>query len=510
MSKEKKNMKEVVSGSMLTAYSSINCEKPFFVTSRTGKRIPVPCGQCIACLRKRRNSWAIRLDDESKHPRCIDQFGITLTYNSDSLPWLPLAVLQNRSYRYKEVSKDKYILDVYRGVSVEQLRNKTAVSLAYAYDIECYIKRLRKWFEDHYPQFFIRYYIVSDYGELEGKRTGRAHYHGIIFVFATDIQTAEHFRRSSARFSICQRFRDVSMDKWPYAERVYNAKKNIFIGKDYHTIDKGYTSYLGKYINKYEDTQAVGRKYIDTRIFCSRQSSKRQLGSIGYSSFVENNPYDFNRMLRELDMAVKNGTRFQPSILSQSLNGCYRKKLLEKYFGFKFSRLAKWIELKNYLLEVSDKTTLIREEYLDPNDPLEVLYIDKVTLNVPHLYKRVKPNRKRSSINRPPKYTDYVWVDYELPNKPFTPLEICAFCRYIHFANKQLDLYLSQFKGSGKYMIQNWLCLPYIGDKSNFDRETFVKAVYSRKNVKNEIVRLKKFAETYAKYHEIHNKYTDY
>ena len=342
--------KEIVTGQMLTAYSSINCEKPIFVTTRTGKRIPVPCGQCIACLRKRRNAWAIRLDDESKHPRCIDQFGITLTYNSDFLPWLPLAVLQNKSYRYKEVSQGKFILDVYRGVSPDQLRNRTAVSLAYPYDIECYIKRLRKWFEDHYPQFFIRYYIVSDYGELEGKRTGRAHYHGIIFVFSNDIQTAENFRRSSARFSISQKFRDAAMSKWPYAERVYNAKKNIFIGKDYHTIDKGYTSYLGKYINKYEDSEAVGRKYIDTRIYCSRQSSKRQLGSIGYSSFVANNNFDFNRILRELDTAVKSGTRFQPSILSQPLNGCYRKKLLEKYFGFKFNPSSQTGELKAKIL----------------------------------------------------------------------------------------------------------------------------------------------------------------
>lgn len=511
MSKKKEIMsKEVVTGQMLTAFSSINCEKPIFVTTRTGRRIPVPCGQCIACLRKRRNSWAIRLDDESKHPRCVDQFGITLTYNSDSLPWLPLAVLQNKSYRYKQVSKDKYLLDVYRGVSPEQLRNRTAVSLAYPFDIECYIKRLRKWFDDYYPQFFIRYYIVSDYGELEGKRTGRAHYHGIIFVFANDIQAAEEFRRSSARFSICQKFREIAMEKWPYAERIYNSKKNIFIGKDYHTIDKGYTSYLGKYINKYEDSDAIGRKYIDTRIFCSRQSSKRQLGSIGFSSLLENNTYDYNRMLRELDYAVKNGTRFQPSILSQPLNGCYRKKLFENYFGFKFSRLAKWLEIKKYVQEVNDKTTLERQEYLDPNDPLEVLYIDEVTINVPHIYKRVKPYRKRASIYRPPKYTDFACVDYQLPNNPFTPLEICAFCRYLNFSNHQLDLYLSQFKGSGKYIILNYLVTRYLGDKSYFDRETFIKAIYSRKNVKNEIVRLKKFAEDYAKYHEKHNKYTDY
>ena len=99
----------------LSLYASIKCEKPRFVTTRTGKRIAVPCGSCISCLRKRRNSWSVRLDDESKHLRCIDQFGITLTYNSASIPWLPLCVLQNGSYTYKQVSKDKYILNVYRG-----------------------------------------------------------------------------------------------------------------------------------------------------------------------------------------------------------------------------------------------------------------------------------------------------------------------------------------------------------------------------------------------------------
>lgn len=502
---------EIVTGPILSAYSSIKCEKPIFVATRTGKRIPVPCGSCIACLRKRRNSWAVRLDDESKHPRCVDQFGITLTYNSDSLPWLPLAVLQNKSYRYKEVSKGKFILDVYRGVSPDQLRNRTAVSLACSFDIECYIKRLRKWFEDHYPQYFIRYYIVSDYGELEGKRTGRAHYHGIIFVFANDIQTAEEFRRSSVRFSICQKFREIAMEKWPYAERVYNSKKNIFIGKDYHTIDKGYTSYLGKYINKYEDSEAVGRKYIDTRIFCSRSSKKYGLGPIGYNSLIENNNQDYKRFFVELDNCVKNNLRFRPYILDKPLNGCYRKKLLEEYFGFKFSRLAKWIEMKNYRQLILDNVTIERSEELDPNDPLEVLYRSTATIVYPHIYKRVNPLRKRSSILRPPLYADYdTKVDYELPNRPFTPSEICAFCRYMDFSNKQLDLYLRNFKGCGKYIIRNYKIYRYLSGYHYTHKETYIKALYSRQNVLNEIDTLKSFAETYARYHEKVNKYTDY
>lgn len=502
---------EIVTGPMLSAYSSLKCEKPFFVTTRSGKRIPVPCGRCISCLRKRRNSWAVRLDDESKNPLCVDQFGITLTYDTNSLPWLPACVLHNKTYEYVEVSKNKWLLKVNRGVSPAQLRNRTAVSLAYSYDIECYIKRLRKWLDDNASDFFLRYYIVSDYGELEGKRTGRAHYHGIIFLFAKSLSIAETLRRSSSRFSFADKIRNVAMDKWPYAQRIYNQKKHIFIGKDYHQIDKGYTSYLGKYLNKYEDTEAIGRRYVDTRIFCSRSSKKYGLGPIGYNSLIENNNQDYKRFFVELDRCVKNNERFRPYILDKPLNGCYRKKLLEEYFGFKFSRLAKYIEMKNYYQLILDNVRIERTEELDPNDPLEVLYKSTATLVYPHIYKRINPFRKRASIIRPPLYSDYdTKVDFELPNRPFTPSEICAFCRYIDFCNKQLDLYLRNFKGCGKYIISNYKIYRYLSGYHYTHKETYIKALYARQNVLNEIETLKKFAETYARYHEKVNKYTDY
>lgn len=511
MSTEKTQVyqKEVVTGPQLSLYASIKCEKPRFVMTRTGKRIAVPCGSCISCLRKRRNSWSVRLDDESKHLRCVDQFGITLTYNSASIPWLPLCVLQNGSYTYKKVSKDKLILSVYRGCTPEQLRNKTAVSLAFSYDIENYIKRLRKWFEDNYPDLFIRYYIVSDYGELEGKRTGRAHYHGIIFIFAKDVSFAQLFRNSPNRFAICQKFRDVAMDKWHYAERIYNRKKNIYIGKDYHQIDKGYTSYLGKYLNKYEDTEAIGRRYVDTRIFCSRMSKKYGLGSIGFSSYKENNQQDYKRFLVDLDKCVKRNILFRPSLLNKSLNGSYRKQLFEDYFGFKFSRLAQYIQQKRYKEQCYTNIIIERKEELDPNDPFEVLYIDFATIKQLTIYKRIKLFRRRNSILRPRQYTDYVFEEYDMP-KPFTMIELCGFCRYLDFSNNQLDLYINQFKGIGKYIIQNHLILPYLSGYHYKHKETFVKAIYARKEVKNYCKTLHKFADEYQRYHELTNSYTDY
>lgn len=46
--------------------------------------VPVPCGKCPACLRRRLASWSHRLEVESL--RWEKQFFLTLTYNGDFLP----------------------------------------------------------------------------------------------------------------------------------------------------------------------------------------------------------------------------------------------------------------------------------------------------------------------------------------------------------------------------------------------------------------------------------------
>lgn len=499
--------KEIVTGSQLLQYASINCETPRFVTTRTGKRIAVPCGSCIACLRKRRNSWSVRLQDEAKHPRCVDCFGITLTYTNANIPNLPVEVLKNQTYTYKEVSKNKFILAVDRGCDNCELQNCSRVSLAYPKDIEDYIKRLRKHFSDYYPDYFIRYYIASDYGEVDGKRTGRAHYHGEIFVFANDWLTAQKFRHNPRKGAMSLAWRELAMDKWPYCERIYNAKKNIYIGKDYHTIDNKYHNYLGKYINKYQDTGAIGRLFVDTRCYCSRQSAKHALGSIGYSAFLENNQQYYQYLITELDRCIKFNERFNPQQESNPLNGCYRKKLFEQYFGFKFSRLAKWIEYKNYNEKVGQCTTLQSSWEIDPNDPFELLTIETLKIHTPTINKRVNPARKRNSIIHPPK--DWFSEPYkEFPI--FTPTEICAFCRYINFANKQLDLYIGKFQGKGKFLVSDWKIMRWLGEKGNNDKLTRQTALSQRKKQLAEIERLKQFADDYAHYHEKTNGYLDY
>jgi len=90
---------------------------------------PYPCGKCGGCLSKRSSDWAIRLVHENKSHD--ESSFITLTFEDDSVV---------------DVDKDSCVL---------------------------FLKRLRKALS---PKR-IRFYLVSEYGE----KNGRPHYHAIIF-----------------------------------------------------------------------------------------------------------------------------------------------------------------------------------------------------------------------------------------------------------------------------------------------------------------------------------------
>lgn len=92
----------------------------------------VPCGKCIPCLTSKRHEWVIRLEEEFKYSKSA-QF-ITLTYD------------------------EKHI--------------RTDYSLCKK-DLQDFMKRLRK--RDGTNK--IRYYATGEYGS----RTGRPHYHILLF-----------------------------------------------------------------------------------------------------------------------------------------------------------------------------------------------------------------------------------------------------------------------------------------------------------------------------------------
>lgn len=110
--------------------------------------VPVPCGKCPNCLKRRTASWSHRLEIESL--RWPSMFFVTLTYNTDHVP----------------------------------ISNNTFMSLR-SRDVSLFLKRLRKNTGSK-----IKYYLVGEYGT----NNHRPHYHIILFTeekcLASDIVNA--------------------------------------------------------------------------------------------------------------------------------------------------------------------------------------------------------------------------------------------------------------------------------------------------------------------------------
>lgn len=115
------------------------CITPIKVKNKkTGEIIPVPCGKCGECLKRKGDEWKFRCSVEAA---CSDSvIFITLTYDEFHLP-----------------------------------RAKNGKSYPSKGDLQHFIHQLRKFIEPNR----IRYFIASEYGP----QTHRLHYHGLIFNF---------------------------------------------------------------------------------------------------------------------------------------------------------------------------------------------------------------------------------------------------------------------------------------------------------------------------------------
>lgn len=112
------------------------CLTPYGVKNKmTNETIPVPCGKCPECLKRRVSGWSFRLMQEDKVSQ--SSMFLTLTYDTGKVP----------------ISRNGFM----------ELKKR---------DLQLFFKRLRKL-----QQLPIKYYAVGEYG---GK-TKRPHYHIIIF-----------------------------------------------------------------------------------------------------------------------------------------------------------------------------------------------------------------------------------------------------------------------------------------------------------------------------------------
>lgn len=117
----------------------MKCFSPLHVNGYT-----VPCGKCAACLQKKQRDWIFRLKQELRYFPYA--FFLTLTYNSDTVPFVVTEVSKGCIYGTNTFDKS---------------------------DVQKFLKRFRKKLKN-VP---LRYFIVSEYGG----ESHRPHYHGVLF-----------------------------------------------------------------------------------------------------------------------------------------------------------------------------------------------------------------------------------------------------------------------------------------------------------------------------------------
>ncbi|MDR0692492.1 MAG: hypothetical protein LBF69_05595 [Prevotellaceae bacterium] len=177
-------------------------------------RVVVPCGKCTACLSTKRIQWSVRLREQLK--TSFSAYFVTLTYATPP--------------------KD--------GV------NK--------YDVQCYMKRLRKRFKVPF-----KYYLCAEYGS----QTHRPHYHFIV-LFSSKPEL--YFSRS---------VEDVFVSAWSHgfvsvgtvtdASIAYTTKymisKSFFpegLTPPFHLVSKGLGKDYVSYMKQWHQDDVLGRSYV--------------------------------------------------------------------------------------------------------------------------------------------------------------------------------------------------------------------------------------------------------
>lgn len=121
------------------------------------KLVPVGCGKCIECLKKKARDWKVRLHEEIQH----DDTGkfVTLTFSDESL-----LMLEND------------LLDKSKNIEDKRYNYQSAIhpNLIASRAVRLFLERWRKKYKKS-----VKHWLIT---ELGSNKTERLHLHGILFT----------------------------------------------------------------------------------------------------------------------------------------------------------------------------------------------------------------------------------------------------------------------------------------------------------------------------------------
>jgi len=141
-----------------------DCYSPLTI-EHGAKRSDVPCGKCVACLKKRVSGWSYRLQKEER--RSNSAFFITLTYNTENVP-----LTKNG---YMTLSKED-VQKFFKRLRKLQA-NREMDSCIVCNGVKKICKEVKSRNAELCNMTKISYYLVGEYGS----KTKRPHYHMIIY-----------------------------------------------------------------------------------------------------------------------------------------------------------------------------------------------------------------------------------------------------------------------------------------------------------------------------------------
>lgn len=279
------------------------CYSPIWVENvKEFERIPVPCGKCVDCRKRRVDSWVFRLLQEDRVSR--SSHFITLTYNTLALP----------------------------------LSDRGLPTLRKA-DLQAFFKRLRKntGIQD------IKYYAAGEYGT----ETNRPHYHAIVFNCGTaaSYQDAWALTKAGRNGYLARYNKGLSPKDWkdPIPD-IQDQEKCILGNVHVGQVTGNSIAYTCKYIDKtqgiqYNDkddrqvefslmSKGLGDSYLTPEIIAYHKANLDQLyvtGPGGYKvpmpKYYRDKIFSDEEKDRQLHMVDEAVTQ----ILAEEMELCERK-----------------------------------------------------------------------------------------------------------------------------------------------------------------------------------------
>ena len=173
------------------------------------KYVPVSCGECIECRKKKSRDWSLRMQEEIKMD--LRGFFVTLTFDNEHLEKYRDAVI--------EAAEGEYIID----------DNMTATIA-----VRRFLERWRKKYKKS-----VKHWLVTELGH---NGTERIHLHGIIWTdFKYDIEK-------------------IWQNGWVYLGDYVNEKTINYIVKYITKIDNDHEDFTPKVLC----SKGIGSSYIDS------------------------------------------------------------------------------------------------------------------------------------------------------------------------------------------------------------------------------------------------------